>query len=165
MPTIINYSFTDVNVTLASTIARLSRAAGVTNLVHVSALAADPFSLSEWARTKSAGEAAVRAAAPGATIVRPADVFGAEDRFLCLVARMYGAFPRVPVVDGGRARVQPLYVDDLAKAIYKIAMVRGGARAAACAPLPSRRQCCPPHSPLPTPTPRLPPARSLSTPR
>jgi len=62
--------------------------AGVTNFIHVSALAADAFSLSEWARTKSDGEAAVRAEAPGATIVRPADVFGPEDRFLCWIARM-----------------------------------------------------------------------------
>ena len=35
------------------------------------------------------GEKAVRAVAPGATIVRPADVFGAEDRFLNLFAKMY----------------------------------------------------------------------------
>ena len=62
--------------------------AGVTNFIHVSALAADAFSLSEWARTTSDGEAAVRAEAPGATIVRPADVFGPEDRFLCWIARM-----------------------------------------------------------------------------
>lgn len=71
------------------------------------------------------GEQAVRAIAPGATIVRPADVFGPEDKFLNFFARMYGLFPRVPLVEGGTARVQPLYVNDLAAAIFKIAMVRG----------------------------------------
>jgi len=64
----------------------------------------------------------VRAVAPGATIVRPADVFGPNDRFLNLFARMYNFFPRMPLVNGGSARVQPLFVQDLALAIYKIAM-------------------------------------------
>ncbi len=73
---------------------------------------------------QAAGEEAVRAAAPGATIVRPADVFGPEDRFLNLFARMHQVLPRVPLVDGGRTRVQPLYVEDLARALYVIATVR-----------------------------------------
>jgi len=99
---------------------------GVTNLIHLSALGADPYSISEWARTKAAGEQAVRAIAPGATIVRPADIFGAEDRFLNWIAKMYVTLPRVPLVEGGMARVQPVYVDDVAQAIFKIAMVRAG---------------------------------------
>jgi uncharacterized protein YbjT (DUF2867 family) len=94
---------------------------GATCLVHLSAMAADPHSLSRWARTKAAGEAAVRAAAPGATIIRPSDVFGPEDRFLNLFATMHARFPRVPLVEGGTARVQPLFVQDLAQAVFKVA--------------------------------------------
>ncbi|RYG47421.1 NAD-dependent epimerase/dehydratase family protein [archaeon] len=97
---------------------------GANTLVHMSSLAADKYAYSTWARTKAEGEEAVRAVAPGATIVRPADVFGPEDRFLNLFARMYQFLPRVPLVDGGNARVQPLYVQDLAQAVFKIAMVR-----------------------------------------
>jgi NADH dehydrogenase (ubiquinone) 1 alpha subcomplex subunit 9 len=122
-PTLINYSFSDVNITFAETVAKVAVEEGITNLVHVSALAADPFSLSEWARTKAAGEQAVRAIAPGTTIVRPADVFGPEDRFLTLMARLYETFPRVPLVGGGQSRVQPIFVNDLAAAIAKIALV------------------------------------------
>ena len=48
--------------------------------------------------------------APGATIMRPADVFGPEDRFLNLFAQLHGRLPRVPLVEGGTARVQPLFV-------------------------------------------------------
>jgi nucleoside-diphosphate-sugar epimerase len=118
----INYSFEQVNVDLPAKLARMSVQHGATSFVHVSALAADPYSLSQWARSKAKGEEAVRAEAPGATIVRPADVFGPEDRFLNLFAKMYSLFPRVLLVDGGAARVQPLYVNDLAQAIYKIAM-------------------------------------------
>lgn len=95
---------------------------GASTFIHLSALAADPFALSKWARSKAAGEEAVRAEAPGATIVRPADIFGPEDRFLNLFAKMYQTFPRVTLVDGGIASVQPLFVQDLAQAIYKISM-------------------------------------------
>lgn len=122
LPNIINYSFEQVNVDLPAKLARMSVQHGASSLVHVSALAADPYSLSQWARSKAKGEEAVRAEAPGATIVRPADVFGPEDRFLNLFARMYNTLPRIPLVEGGTARVQPVYVQDVAQAIFKIAM-------------------------------------------
>jgi hypothetical protein len=122
LPWLINYSFHDVNVALPEMLAQMSVEAGATTFVHMSALAADPNALSAWARSKAAGEAAVRAACPGATIVRPADVVGPEDRFLNLFAKMHGSLPRIPLVNGGAARVQPLYVQDLARAIHRIAI-------------------------------------------
>lgn len=122
LPWLINSTFEDVHVKIPETIAKVALEQGVTNFVHMSSLAADPYSISGWAQSKAKGELAVRAVAPGATIVRPADVFGPEDRFLNLFARMYETFPRVPLVEGGTARVQPLFVHDLAKAIFKIAM-------------------------------------------
>lgn len=91
--------------------------------MHTSALAADKYAISAWARSKALGEEAVAAEAPGATIVRPADVFGPEDRFLNLFAFMYRTLPRVPLVDAGQASVQPLFVHDLAYAIHRIATV------------------------------------------
>lgn len=122
VPNLVNFSFEEVHVALAEKIARKAVQHGASTLVHVSALAADPFALSAWARSKARGEEAVRAVAPGATIVRPADVFGPEDRFLNLFARMYKLMPRIVLVDGGAARVQPLFVHDLAQAIYKVAV-------------------------------------------
>ncbi len=50
-------------------------------MVQVSAIGADPASPSLYARTKAAGEAAVLAAMPAATVLRPSLVFGAEDKF------------------------------------------------------------------------------------
>ena len=122
VPGIVNFSYEEVHVTLAERLAKKAVQHGASTFVHVSALAADPFALSAWARSKARGEEAVRAAAPGATIIRPADVFGPEDRFLNLFARMYTLFPRVVLVNEGAARVQPLFVHDLAQAIYKVAM-------------------------------------------
>lgn len=123
-PFIKNFSYDDTHVKAAETIARVSMEEGVSNFVHVSALAADHYAISEWAQSKARGEEAVRAVAPGATIVRPADVFGAEDRFLNMFARLHQTMNRIPLVDGGTTRVQPLFVEDLARAIQTIASVR-----------------------------------------
>ena len=62
--------FRRVHAEAAGRIARLSAAAGVSRLVHVSAIGADPNSASAYARSKAEGEAAVRAAFPRATILR-----------------------------------------------------------------------------------------------
>jgi NADH dehydrogenase (ubiquinone) 1 alpha subcomplex subunit 9 len=79
----VNFSFKEVNVDIASKIARIAaETPSVKQLVHVSALAANPDSTSEWARTKYEGEMAVKEIFPEATIIRPATLFGVEDRFL-----------------------------------------------------------------------------------
>ena len=56
----------------AAAVAQAAAAAGVTSFVQVSAIGADAASGAAYARTKAAGEAAVAAALPHATIVRPA---------------------------------------------------------------------------------------------
>lgn len=84
-------------------------------LVHVSAIGADPAAASRYGRTKGEGEAAVRAALPRATILRPSTIFGPEDRFVNRFAAMVAALPIVPVLRAD-ARFQPVYVADVAAA-------------------------------------------------
>jgi NADH dehydrogenase len=69
-----------------------------------------------YARTKAEGEAAVRAAFPGATILRPSVLFGDDDQFVTMFGRIIAVFPVVPVF-GPDARLQPLSVDDAAEAV------------------------------------------------
>jgi NADH dehydrogenase len=99
--------------------ARLAREAGVERLVHISAIGADPRSPSAYARTKAAGEAAVRDAFPTATILRPSIVFGPEDQFFNRFAAIAMISPVVPVIGGGQTRFQPVYVGDVADAVLK----------------------------------------------
>jgi NADH dehydrogenase len=99
-----------------ATIAKAAAAAGVTRLVQVSAIGADAASPSLYARTKAEGEAAVRAAFPAATILRPSVVFGPEDRFFNRFAAMAQIAPCMPVISGA-TRFQPVYVADVADAI------------------------------------------------
>jgi uncharacterized protein YbjT (DUF2867 family) len=92
----------------------------VDNLIHVSSAAANPDSSSEWARTKYEGEQEVLKAYPWATIVRPTQMFGHEDKLLNWFANMAERFPVVPLIDGGHALTQPVWVDDVAKTINRI---------------------------------------------
>jgi NADH dehydrogenase len=99
----------------AGRVARLSAAAGAERLVHVSAIGADPASPSAYGRTKAEGEAAVRAAFPSATILRPSIVFGPEDQFFNRFAGLGRVLPFMPVISGS-TRFQPVYVGDVAAA-------------------------------------------------
>jgi len=105
-----------VMVAGARTVAEAAASAGVANLVHVSAIGADPESPAAYGRAKAGGEAAVRAAFPAATILRPSTVFGREDAFVNRFAAMVARFPVVPVLRAG-ARFQPVYVTDVAQAV------------------------------------------------
>jgi NADH dehydrogenase len=115
-------TFEAVHVEGARNVARAAKAAGVAQLVQMSALGADAASPSKYARTKAEAEAAVREAFPGAVVLRPSVVFGPEDDFFNRFAAMAGVSPFLPLVGGGKTRFQPVFVGDVAKAIAKTAV-------------------------------------------
>ncbi|MDX3910131.1 MAG: complex I NDUFA9 subunit family protein [Sphingobium sp.] len=100
----------------AEMVAKAAAAAGAKALVQVSAIGADPESASAYARSKGQGEAAVRAAFPQATIVRPSIIFGREDQFTNRFAQMIRTAPIVPLISGN-TKFQPVHVVDVARAI------------------------------------------------
>jgi NADH dehydrogenase len=100
----------------AGTVARAAAAAGAGGLVHVSAIGADAASPSGYGRAKAAGEAAVLATFPTATILRPSIVFGPEDQFFNRFGAMAQFLPFMPVI-AGATRFQPVYVGDVADAV------------------------------------------------
>jgi len=117
----VSTSVWEANVEVPKMIAELCTEMQVDNLIHVSSAAAGNVdSASEWARSKAAGEKEVLKAYPWATIVRPTQMFGHEDKLLNLFAKMAERFPVIPLVDGGHALTQPVYVDDVARTINRI---------------------------------------------
>jgi NADH dehydrogenase len=110
-------SFSAVQAGGAAHVAQAAASAGITSMVHISAIGADPQSDSVYARTKAEGEAAVRQAIPGAVILRPSIIFGPEDGFFNKFAAMARLFPALPLIGGGQTRFQPVYVGDVATAI------------------------------------------------
>ena len=114
-------AFDAIHVDGARNVATAAAHAGASALVQVSALGADSDSASAYGRSKGEGEAAVRAAFPSATIVRPSVLFGREDDFLNRFARLARIAPVLPVIRGG-SRFQPAFVADAAKAIAAAAL-------------------------------------------
>ena len=100
----------------AGALAAAATAAGAKAFIHVSAIGADPEGATDYARAKAAGEAAVLAAFPAATVLRPSVLFGQDDKFVNMFAGLSAMLPVLPVF-GPSAKLQPLFVDDLALAI------------------------------------------------
>ena len=110
-------TFDAVHLVGARTVASAARAAGAETMVHVSALGADRRAKSNYARTKAAGEAAVLQEVSGAVILRPSLVFGPEDELFNRFAAMAGYSPFLPLIGGGRTKLQPVFAGDVGAAI------------------------------------------------
>lgn len=110
--------FHEMHVGGARSIAVAAAKAGAARMVHVSSLGADPDSRSAYSRSKAAGEQEVAENFEESTIVRPSVIFGPEDQFFNRFAAMARLFPVVPVV-GARTLFQPVYADDVARAVCK----------------------------------------------
>lgn len=112
--------FATLHAEAAGAIAEAAARRGITRFVQMSAIGADADSPAKYARTKAAGEAAVRAALPSAVILRPSIVFGAEDAFFNRFAGLTTFSPVLPLIGGGHTRFQPVYVGDVATAVAKV---------------------------------------------
>jgi len=110
-------TFDAVQGTAPGLIAKAAKDAGAEAMVHVSAIGADANSASQYARSKAAGEQAVRAAFPESVILRPSVVFGANDSFFNKFAALALISPVLPLIGGGETKFQPVYVDDVADAV------------------------------------------------
>ncbi|WP_424988238.1 complex I NDUFA9 subunit family protein [Microbulbifer sp. S227A] len=102
----------------AGRVARIAAQQGIARMVHLSAIGADAGSDSDYSRSKAAGETAVSEHMPGAVILRPSVIFGAEDQFFNRFAGMTRMGPFLPIA-AGETRFQPVYVDDVARAAVK----------------------------------------------
>lgn len=121
-----NQGFAALQAEGAGRAARAAAAAGVQAHVQISAIGADATSRIPYARSKGEGEAAVLAALPGATILRPSLVGGPEDQFFNRFAGMARIAPFLPAISG-QSLFQPVYVRDVADAVLA-ALSRSDAR-------------------------------------
>ncbi len=110
--------FERVHIELARKLIVACGAAGVARLLHMSALHADPEGPSRYLRSKGEAEALVAQADLAWTIFRPSVVFGREDSFLNLFARLERLLPVIALA-GAAARFQPVYVGDVANAFLR----------------------------------------------
>ncbi len=113
-------SFEAVHVEGAARVARLAAAAGIKRLLHVSALGIAEDAPAAADRTKARGEAAVRAAFPTATLVRPSLIDGPSDPFFSRFAAIAATSPVLPIIGGSRTRFQPLHIADAVRTLERL---------------------------------------------
>jgi uncharacterized protein YbjT (DUF2867 family) len=111
--------FQRVHAELPRRIVDACRTQAVGRLVHISALAAAHDAPSEYLRSKAGGEQQIRVAEASGirtTVFRPSVVFGREDSLLNLFAALARVLP-VLALARPDARFQPVFVEDLARAV------------------------------------------------
>lgn len=111
-------TYEDINALGTRRVLDAMRAVGVTRLVHMSQNHAASNSPYRFLRSKGLAEDAVRASGLEWTVLRPSVIFGPEDAFVNVLARLVRLSPLIcPLPGGGRARFQPVHVDDVARAV------------------------------------------------
>ena len=109
-------AFNHVHVELPQKLVRACLGQGVRRVVHVSALGAALDAPSMYQRSKARGEQVLQAAGLDVTLLRPSVIFGAEDKFLNVFAKLQQIFPVIPLA-GADTRFQPVWVQDVAGAV------------------------------------------------
>jgi NADH dehydrogenase len=115
-------SFEQAHVEVARKVVGACRRTGIRRLLHMSALNADPKAPSAYLRTKGEAEDIVRESGLDFTIFRPSVIFGREDRFLNLFAKLQQLLPMLFLAMPD-ARFQPVFVEDVA-AVFAESLTR-----------------------------------------
>ncbi|XP_060830338.1 NADH dehydrogenase [ubiquinone] 1 alpha subcomplex subunit 9, mitochondrial [Bombus pascuorum] len=124
-----NFSFDDVHVEGARTLARLAKKCNVERFIHMSCLNAEekprPMLIkdgSKMLKSKWRGEFAVREEFPEATIVRPSVIFGRMDRFVShYMSSDRTTFEYIPLWHKGEdTEKYPVYIHDVISGLVAI---------------------------------------------
>jgi NADH dehydrogenase len=110
-------TFTSIHVDAAERIARIAREHGITRLVHMSGIGADPDSRSSYIRARGIGDIVVLETLPSATVLRSAVMFGPDDAFLNTIIGLLRILPIYPLFGRGETRLQPVHVENVGEAV------------------------------------------------
>jgi uncharacterized protein YbjT (DUF2867 family) len=92
---------------------------GVKRFFYISGAGADPHSDKTWYRAKGRAEDAVRSSGLRWCILRPSWAYGPEDRALNKFALFARLSPVIPKPGADVQRIQPVHVDDIARAVQR----------------------------------------------
>jgi uncharacterized protein YbjT (DUF2867 family) len=112
-------TYTGVHVYGAGNIATACQAQNVARLIHISGIGANPASRSRYIRARGLGELAAKKAFPPATVLRPSVMFAVDEGLLGVLEKLVRSTPIIPLIGGGRTRLQPVHVADVAEAVYQ----------------------------------------------
>lgn len=112
-------TFEAIHVDGAVRLARCCKEAGIPKLVHISGLNADPHSRSPYVSARGRGENQVRETFPEVIVLRPSTLFGGGQG-LVVTLKALTRLPVVPMFGRGETRLQPVHVNDVAKAATQV---------------------------------------------
>lgn len=113
-------TYESANTNATQAVVATASAANVRRFVHMSQNGSDSNSPYRFLRSKGVAQDIVTASGLDWTVLRPSVIFGREDEFVNLLARLVRLTPFIlPLPDGGRARFQPIAVNDVASVIAR----------------------------------------------
>jgi NADH dehydrogenase len=114
-------NFEDVDVIGTETLIKASIDAGVEKILFLSRISADNNSIYPILKAKALAEYAIKNSGLNYMILRLTDVFGENDHFTNQLANYIKAAPGiVPLPEGGKMVLQPLWIEDLISSIFLI---------------------------------------------
>ena len=111
-------TYETVNVEGTRNIVREAERCKVGRFIYVSSLGAEAGT-SPYHRSKRRAEEIVRGFAGGWIILRPGNVYGPGDEVVSLLLTMVRTLPVIPVIGSGDDKFQPIWVEDLAAALWE----------------------------------------------
>lgn len=112
-------TFENVHTRGTQNVVAAAATVGAKRFVHMSALGTRPGAVSRYHQTKWAAEECVRRSGLEWTIFRPSLIYGPEDHFVNMFARMARYSPILPVIGTEGARFQPVDVKSVARAFAR----------------------------------------------
>lgn len=111
-----NITFEKLHTESTKNIVQATYDQGIPRYLHMSANGTRERAITRYHQTKWAAEEVVRQSRLNWTIFRPSLIFGPQDQFINMLAKIIKQFPVVPVFGDGRYQMQPVHVDDVATA-------------------------------------------------
>ena len=110
-------TFERVMATGTGNLVEAARESGVRRIVLMSALGTGPGATLPYFRAKWAAEQAVEGCGIEHVVLRPSFIFGADGGALPRFLRIARLSPVTPVIGPGTQRVQPIWIDDVVRAV------------------------------------------------
>ena len=112
-------TFDRLHVEATRNVVRAAMQTGVGRFLHISALGARSDAPSRYHQSKSQAEHLVLQSGLKYVIFRPSIIFGPDDQFVNRLARRIRRFVPFPVIGDGRARVQPIALENVAQGFVR----------------------------------------------
>jgi uncharacterized protein YbjT (DUF2867 family) len=111
-------TYRESNTAATERLISAARAENVQRIIFMSQNGADSRSPYPFLRSKGVAQDSVKTSGLRWTILRPSVIFGPEDQFVNVLARLIRLTPKIfPLPNGGKARFQPIAVDDVARVV------------------------------------------------